>query len=86
MSKGAMKFDKLEIKYEGYSERKLVGEVRFVGQSATVYLKITEKHCQAILDMCSEALLDAAKDMSEVMRGDIIEGMSIEKRIKGFLK
>lgn len=92
MSKNKMLFKALEIKYEGYSPPKLVGRVQFRSDIAHVYLDITEAHCQAIMDMCADALLDAAKDMSDVMRGDIIEGMSLEKKSlisppkKGFFK
>lgn len=81
-----MKFDGLEIKrgYYGADDGKIIGNAKFSSSNSTVSIKLNEGHCQQIMDMCAEALLDAAHEMSDVMRNDIIEGLTVEK--KGLLK
>lgn len=82
-----MMFESLKIEYSGWSsDRKLEGRVRFCSKEADVYLNIDATHCQTIMDMCAGALVDTAKDMSEVMRSNIIEGMSLEKKVTGFIE
>jgi hypothetical protein len=73
-----MRLEKLEIerKHWGDDAGKLKGRARFSSKNADVAINLTEGHCQKIIDMCADALLDAAKEMSDVMRNDIIEGIS----------
>lgn len=84
--KSPMLFQKLSIEKETYGSNagKILGKASFRNSNSDITINLTEEHAQKIIDMCADALLDAAKDMSEVMRGDIIEAMSFTdtKRIK----
>jgi len=76
--------DKLTIERDlyGIGKGKLKGEVRFSSVNGTIYLKINEDHVQKILDMCADALLETTREMADVMRSDIIEGVTTEKKLE----
>ena len=48
--------------------------------------EMTMDYISALVRRLVDALLDASREMSDVMRCDIIEGVTLEKKIKGFLK
>ena len=81
--KSPMKFQKLEIERGrfGADSGKLIGKVQFESDNSTVFLKITEEHVQKVMDLCADLLIETTKEMAEIVRNDIIEGVTVEKRI-----
>ncbi len=91
MSDKPMKLASLEIKSDWSSKGQLYGTVWFDGSITSTRLKITPELTQRILDLCADALLDAAKEAADIMRSDIIESMNnpdlaLPKPKKGFFK
>ena len=77
-----MRFESLKIERGSYGSDagKIIGRAGFRSKNASVDIKLNETHCQKIMDMCAEALLASAHDMAEVMKNDIIEGITVEKK------
>lgn len=55
------------------------GQVAFDGKFGSVTLEVNDKFCQKIIDLCADTLVEVAQDMSEIMKGDIIESMSFKE-------
>lgn len=91
MNNKPMKLRSLEIKEDWSDRSKLTGSVSFRGSNSSVTLDINAELVQKIIDLCADALVEAAKDAADVMRSDIIESMSnpelsLPKSKKGFFK
>jgi hypothetical protein len=71
---------KIERKRYGENAGKFEGRASFDSENANVTIKITPEMCQKILDLCADALVETANEMADVMRCDIIEGMSVERK------
>lgn len=82
--KTPMLFEGLEIKKEnwGANKGKFVGRARFSSKNADVTINVTPEMIEKILELCAESLMETAHEMSEVMKGDIIEALPIEKKLK----
>ena len=76
-----MVFQKLEIEREQWGERKgqITGAARFSSEHADITIQIPEKFASKITEMFAETLIDAAGEMACVVKGDIIEGLTLEK-------
>jgi len=77
-----MIFNKLTIERSRWGDDKgeFTGEVSFSSDNSRVSLKVTPEMTAKILDMCADQLMETAHGMSEIMRGDIIEGLPLENR------
>lgn len=88
MTNKIMRLYKVTLENGGYwSEKKgWAGKAYFRSPEAAVDINITEEHARKILMMCADQLIDSAKEMSEIMRDNIIEGMPLIDRVKEKLK
>lgn len=86
--KNPMLLTKVTLEKERWGDKKgkWSGKAYFNSADVSVDISIDEHHARKILDMCADELLATAKDMSEVMRDNIIEGMSFIDDIKKRLK
>lgn len=83
IKKSPMRLQKLEIEMArwGDNEGKYQGRASFTSKNADVAIKVSPAMAQKIIDMCADALIEASHEMADVMRADIIEGMSTEKKL-----
>ena len=68
-----MKLERIHIHRRrfGKDKDKLSGEVEVKGTHGTIVLKITNETAVEIVKMCADSLIDAAKEVSELMVEDL---------------
>jgi hypothetical protein len=73
-----MQLSYLSLARKGYGDdRDLVeGSIKFVGAGGAVELKLTPQHCQKILRVVADALIEQAKEGAAALTAETIEAAS----------
>ena len=79
-----MELNELIIRRESWSESKPVrGKIEFSNPTGKVEINLTEQHCQKILEVVADALVEQAQSAANDLRAAVIEaaaGRQLEHR------
>lgn len=72
----------LEMKKEMWGEDKglFVGTATFTGEMGRVQVKLEPNHCQAILELCADAIVSNAREVANAMVLPLIEATAIPEQ------
>lgn len=63
-----------DFNFRGIAPGQTTGTIRFVNDSkADITLGLTAEHCQRLLEVVADAMVDTTTELANVLRKDIIE-------------